>query len=561
MRDQYRVAQPCDNRRGGVAQAATYGACRLRSGSMQGSFPYLNPEICGRSLARANVRRNLRRRMRVYFSHSYRDTRINAYFDHELREQGFQLVADQKSSTWCVAKIERYLSEQAGFISVIPRRMAEAQAISFSPYIGSEITLARRSGLPRLLFVDDEILSRYRTRLPVDAVPFVLEAPESDGVRHQDAIRDFKRQLDAKPSLRRWRPKPRKAMVVAAGGKLIGLASQAIVQTLAESYEPTLLRGKQISDALDEVSLFEKIIDSELCVFVLDSHLSNANVVMAMAHAHSIPSIRTQYDVNSTSCEPALSGLIRWSNIADFMATFKLQIDGFRKGFVEAIDLRAIATTQWNPTQTQLWDPHAPEKIIDHLYPAHYFVQEEVARIRRIIDAGLVQSDSRKDAYEVCNLLYNEFRRFHFAYEIEPQMLANGKQAIRSASEIRRDNAATCLDLACFFSSLLKAANREPVIILLGRRRSAHALVGYRAPAGLLWDGQPEINDLRAAVKVEDIVIFEPTGAVESDTPVGAETEQERRTGGKMLDFETAVRAAKRLIASDVELRYFVSIP
>jgi hypothetical protein len=501
--------------------------------------------------------------MRVYFSHSYRDSRINAYFDRELREQDFQLMADQKSSAWCVAKVERYLSEQAGFVSVIPRRMSEDQPLSFSPYIGSEIMLARRSGLPRLLFVDDEILSRYRARFPVDSIPFVLDAPESDSVRHQEAIREFKRQLGEKPLLRRWRPTSRKVTVVAAAQKVVSLAAHAVMQTLVENaYQPTLLRGRQIADMFDEVGLFEQVIGSELCVFLLDSHLSNANVILGMAHAHSIPSIRTQYDPKSTSCEPVLSGLITWSNITDLMTAFKQQIEGFRKGFVEVVDLHAIATTQWNPTPTQLWDPHAPHEIIDHLYPSHYFVQEEVARIRRILGGGLIPSDSRKDAYEICNLLYNELKRFHFAYEREPQTLTGGRQAIRSASEIRRDNAATCIDLACLFGSLLKAANREPIIILLSGRKWAHAVVGYRAPAGYLWDRQPEINDLRAALNVEDMILFEPTGAVESDSPVGAETEEERRAGGNMLDFETAVRAARRMIEeAGAELLYFLSIP
>jgi hypothetical protein len=343
---------------------------------------------------------------------------------------------------------------------------------------------------------------------------------------------------------------------------MTALATQAIMQTLVENaYQPRLLRGKQIVDVLSEVSLFEQIAGSELCVFLLDTHVSGVHVALGMAHAHSIPSIRIRYDPKSTSCEPAVgSGLITWSNVADLVTEFKRQIQGFRRGFVEAVDLRAIAKTQWTADRTQLWDPSVPETIIKHLYPSDDFVQDEIGRVRNMMGGSLLPTGSRRNAYEICTRLYNEFKRFHFAYELEPPTVAEGKQAIRSAVEIRLHNAATCIDLACMFGSLLRAANHDPVIILFARAKSAHVLVGYKAPASFLWDEQPEINDLRAAVNIKDIVVFEPTGAVESDSPGGAETEEERRAGGKMLDFETAVLAARRFIESDAELRYFFTV-
>jgi len=45
--------------------------------------------------------------MQIYFSHSYRDVEVNTYFFDALIEQKFELFADQKSPTWCVAKLER----------------------------------------------------------------------------------------------------------------------------------------------------------------------------------------------------------------------------------------------------------------------------------------------------------------------------------------------------------------------------------------------------------------------------------------------------------------------
>jgi hypothetical protein len=133
--------------------------------------------------------------MQVYFSHSYRDVEINTYFFGVLVEQELELFADQKSPTWCVAKLERYLHDLSGFLSIVPRRATEDGSITYSPYIGYELSLARRSRLPRLIFVDDELLNRYRDRFPTDAIPFVRSSPASDRFRHIDAIREFRKAL------------------------------------------------------------------------------------------------------------------------------------------------------------------------------------------------------------------------------------------------------------------------------------------------------------------------------------------------------------------------------
>jgi hypothetical protein len=127
--------------------------------------------------------------MKVYFSHSYRDIEVNTYFFEVLVEQGLELFADKKSPTWCVAKLERYANELSGFLSIVPRRATDDGTIGFSPYIGYELSLARRSQLPRLMFVDDEVLNRNRDRFPDDAIPFVRSAPAADRFRHADAVK------------------------------------------------------------------------------------------------------------------------------------------------------------------------------------------------------------------------------------------------------------------------------------------------------------------------------------------------------------------------------------
>ena len=92
-------------------------------------------------------------------------------------QEDIPLRADQKTDVWCVAKLERYLAESTGFISVIPRRPAFIRIQVATPrYIGRELNLARRARVPRLLFIDEKVLKRHRLEFPVDAVSFDADA-------------------------------------------------------------------------------------------------------------------------------------------------------------------------------------------------------------------------------------------------------------------------------------------------------------------------------------------------------------------------------------------------
>jgi len=55
-----------------------------------------------------------------------------------------------------------------------------------------------------------------------------------------------------------------------------------------------------------------------------------------------------------------------------------------------------------------------------------------------------------------------------------------------------------------------------------------------------------------------DAIFFETTGAVEADTPVGAETLLERSE--KLLNFTDAIEAGTRMLESDVQLKHFVDV-
>jgi methyl-accepting chemotaxis protein len=60
--------------------------------------------------------------------------------------------------------------------------------------------------------------------------------------------------------------------------------------------------------------------------------------------------------------------------------------------------------------------------------------------------------------------------------------------------------------------------------------------------------------------KSQAVIEFEPTGVVESEEPVGAESLEDRRLNGRMLDFVTARQAAERMLHSGVQLHAAVDI-
>ena len=497
--------------------------------------------------------------MQIYFSHSYRDVEINTYFFGVLVEQEFQLFADQKSPTWCVAKLERYLHDLSGFLSIVPRRATDDGSIAYSPYIGYELSLARRSRLPRLVFVDDEVLNRHRAHFPPDAIPFVRSAPDSDRFRHVDAVGDFRKALqDARRSRRRYRD--RAVTVVTAGAPALVRPTEQVMDLLqSKSYAPQRIAPQ--ADALDDVAVLEAILSSEMCVFLLDQQISYADVLLAMAYAHSVPSIRLQYDPATTKVEAAAeSGRIRWASADDVLKALRDQVDSYRMRFVRAVstdDVRNIGITQRTPRPEQLWDPTDGPALIRHVDPAAVRIRDVVNAVRKLAGGSFVNVDP----LEICTLLYRSIRTQHFAYEHEPPTMVAGRQAIRTADDIWNDNAATCLDLACLFAALLKAAGLKPVIAILARPDLSHALVGYKAPAAARWPDAPGIGDLRGTVVLGELVLFEPTGVAENETPVGGELPQERREGSRTLEFDVAKSAAERLINSPIELRYVLEVP
>ena len=159
---------------------------------------------------------------------------------------------------------------------------------------------------------------------------------------------------------------------------------------------------------------------------------------------------------------------------------------------------------------------------------------------------------------EVCSMLYDGVRRHRFGYETEQRTGIAGVQRIRTPKQIAAHKTATCIDVVCLVAALLESAGQNPLIVVVESSGFAHAVAGYRVRGEPTWDNR-SIGDLRGAVARRDAVLFEATGAIEADEPVGAETTGERR--GKLLDFMDAVTAATRMLArSDVNLKHFVDV-
>lgn len=506
--------------------------------------------------------------MQVYFSHSYRDVAINSYFINHFADEEIPLRADQKSDVWCVAKLERFMGEMTGFVSIIPKRATDADPAAYSLYIGHELSLARRARVPRLLFVDEQVFQHHMLDFPEDAVLFSTEALDEGKTQHGESIQTFRRALETgyRPTLP---ARPEEATVVVGEERHLLSAAEDVAEILKrEGYAPTLLAGRRPGRGLEDIRLLEKLLGAELCVFVLGESLSEAHVALAMAHAHCIPSVRLQYDRNATDTNPSLSGVIHWQTPDNMLVEFQGQLSSYKEALVRPVEMalsststdaaRSVGTMRRRLRDEDIWDVRDGPALIGHVHPNHIFVKDEVDRVRNALNKALGKVSGREGSMEICSLLYNGIRRFRFGYEIEQPTDKPGTQAIRAPTQIMAHKTATCIDLACLFASLLVTAGQNPLVVVLKGPKFTHALAGYRVHGEPAWENRG-IGDLRGAVGRGDAVLFESTGAVEADEPVGAEMEGERLN--KLLNFADAEKAARRMLMnSDVTLNHFVDV-
>ncbi|MDC8014149.1 hypothetical protein [Tahibacter soli] len=495
--------------------------------------------------------------MHFYFSHSYRDVAVNSYFLEHFVQRDIPLYADQKSAIWCVAKLERYLHETSGFVSIVSRRPSEDDPAAYSRYISQELNLARRARVRRLLFVDEHVLERHTLDFPEDAVSFNPAALDDDRERHLAAISAFQRGTGtAGEQAHRSRPRNQATLVVDDGPANRDLADGVGELLRRERFEVRQIAPTRRTRALDDVRLLETLWRSELCVFVLGARLSNAHVALAMAHAHCIPSVRLQLDPRADNCEPSLTGLIRWRSAEEALIEVRRQLASYRGGFVEPVEIardstvadaaRSVGTTYWEPTKHDLWNAEDGPGLLHHVRPGDPLVQDQVNRARHGIGKALGTDRSRTFSMLVCRTLYDGLKRHRFVYEIEPRTgHGPGVQQIRPPGLIEQSKAATCIDLACLFAAQIEAAGQNALVLVLEVRQSRHALVGFRALDEPALRSDCGIGELRGALQRGDIVLFEATGAVEADDH-GDEPRHD-----KLLDFMAAKAAAERYMSQD----------
>jgi len=518
--------------------------------------------------------------MQLYFSHSYRDVSLTSYFLERFKRVNqekrvlttgdkLRLCADQKSKVWCVAKLERFLFQLAGFVSVIPRRPSQDDGLGYSEYIAYELTLARRARAPRLLFVDDEVLRDHREQFPADAVPFLYERPEREKTKHEAAIRDFKLALEEGKARRARFYRSREVTIVAPDQENVVRGARELEGLLRqESYNVTIVQGRETAAAFKDIGLLESLHDSELCVFLLGEGFSYAHVVLAMAHAQCIPSIRFQYDPLAENTEPDLSGVMRWKTNEELLAAMGIQLFSFQRGFVEPLDISedtkksavTLATEAEETHEEYKWDFNHPDDLILHVDIKTQYVRERVDSVSRAVGGFGSRSDPAFSRI-ICSRLYDEIRRRGYYYEVEYKSISPGIQEISPPEDIASSRHANCLDLACLFGAMLEAAHQRPIIIILAAKEFAHALAGYWQLDEIAWDRAPGLGELRDAVRKGYAVLFEGTGAVESEKSVAAETDEERRLGKNTLDFTIAEEAAVRLLNREgIELKYVIDV-
>jgi hypothetical protein len=249
--------------------------------------------------------------MQVYFSHSYRDLAVNGYFIDRFARNRMTLLADQKSNIWCPAKLVRFVRETSGFISIVTSRPNPADPGAFSEYIGEELKFARRARTPRLLFVEEKVLTHHSLDFPQDAIPYRPDDLQAHSTRHDDAIRQFRLTLQTAPPAQRLFTRDT-ALVVAPLDALLGKVADDASEILRRrNFKVTQRHGQFEEQGVRDVRLLEDLWRAELCVFVLGENLSEIHLALALAYSHSIPSIRLQYDPRDPKEEPDISGAIR----------------------------------------------------------------------------------------------------------------------------------------------------------------------------------------------------------------------------------------------------------
>jgi hypothetical protein len=495
----------------------------------------------------------------VYFSHSYRDRSINEYFLGLFGEHAVKLVADRKSKTWCVPKLERYMNSSDGFVAVVPQRKTEDGQLTFSPYIGAEIALARRARLPCLLFADEVLLSRFPGAFPTATVPFRHDVPKVDEDAHRRTIAQFATELGSMTRDRLVSTHLRRCSVFFGPKATQQHVVRSLVHLLEEkAYTPELIQLRAIRGCVHDLSALETIWSSEFTVFCLESRLSTMEVALALAHALCRPAFRLSYDKRATAGEAALSGVVRWRSREQFLATFAEQFQSYLTGFLEMVAQgREQKIGSWLRELVPEWDPADPLSLLSFIHVDDLHLQNDIYAIRTSLGAGFPDLVADGRHAELCRAAYERIKSHGWLYDFEPGSKDYSRQRVRAPVDMHANRVGTCLDFACLFGALLEQMQAGPAIARLTTVSSAHALAGCWQ-----WNrpGRPLIRDrgfIQKAVQRGDLLLFEATGAARALSSVAGEN----RNSHGFLTFDEARQAAAKLLErTDVKMDFLLDI-
>jgi hypothetical protein len=145
--------------------------------------------------------------------------------------------------------------------------------------------------------VDGQLLTQFQSQFPPWAVPFFHDEPGTERARHARAIDDFRRTLGRGISrpLRQYVPK--RATVIGGNEPVLRDAANHVAAILRSAdYTSAVRCAASMDEAFDDIDVFESMLDSEVCVFVLGKDLSYSDLYLAM---------RTR-----TACRPCACAMI-----------------------------------------------------------------------------------------------------------------------------------------------------------------------------------------------------------------------------------------------------------
>lgn len=484
----------------------------------------------------------------ICFSHSYRDRATNEYILSLFTGFDVKLVADQKAKTYCVPKLERYVFGSGGFVAVVPQRETGDPSRPYSEYIEQEINLARRARTPRLIFVEDAILSKFRARIPIaegDFVPFQRTAPRSDENEHRQTVERFCAKLEAATTgSTTGQHELRKVAVAGADTSGSAELSDELDKLLeTHSYCPRHIPTADLARLLDDPTTIEALYSAEFCVFCLEPRLSEVHLGLATANALCRPAFRLVHDPGKATDEPLVNGVLPWGSVKQLSKVFDSQLHSYRRGFLEAM-AGEIETRGFVDRVANDWSPTEPEMLVNFVSVGDQFLRQYQYSIVDRFGSGFsdLVAEGRKE--DLCRAAYEEMRRYEWLYDFEPGSPDYTRQVIRTPAEILADRRATCLDLACLFAALLETMGADPVILRVTGRDAAHALAGCwltNPPVDIVIRDQQRV---RSALTRGDLLLFETTGVARTAHSVGGEPQ--RSTG--FLTFDEARKTAHDLV-------------